>query len=210
MPYNDSLEAKKYRQRYYEANKEYIKERDKGHSKRYRESHPDYDAQWREKNRDHIRTYHLNWCHENGSHKSMKEDKNSSQYLGIYIAERVLSKYFDNIIIMPHGNPNYDYICGKGYKIDVKSGCLLPITKTTFRWTFNIWNNDITDYFLCLAFNNREELEPLHIWLIPSKVVSDHKRISISNNPKSLAKWTKYERSLDKVIECCNKLKTED
>lgn len=132
-------------------------------------------------------------------------------WLGIHVAERVLSKYFDNVVRMPYGNPGYDYICSKGYKIDVKCSCLshgnanFPLPSG--RWTFAINRNNIADYFLCLGFDNRMDLNPMHIWLVPGKLVSDKKQLRIGNKTISFANWSSYERSLDKVIGCCNILR---
>ena len=130
----------------------------------------------------------------------------SPVWLGIHIAERVLSKYFENVIRMPYGNPGYDYICSKGYKIDVKCSCLSHGNKNFYlpsgRWIFGINNNQIADYFLCLAFDNREDLNPMHIWLIPGNIISNKRLMTIGNTSISFGKWSSYERSLDKVVAC--------
>jgi len=76
-------------------------------------------------------------------------------------------------------------------------------------WGFSIQKNQVADYFLCLAFDNRESLEPQHVWLIPSGPIQNLLNIRISEKPESLAKWSKYERPLNKVILSCCKLKGE-
>ena len=53
-----------------------------------------------------------------------KKLKSCPAYLGIHIAEQVLSKVFKNIKMMPMHNPGYDFICNHGKKIDVKSSCI--------------------------------------------------------------------------------------
>jgi hypothetical protein len=126
-------------------------------------------------------------------------------YLGIHVAERALSKFFKNITRMPMNNIGYDYVCGKGFKIDVKCSCI--IHGDVDYWHFTINENQIADYFLCLAFDNREDLTPMHVWLIPGHIVNTLKGFSISNRTRSLHKWSKYERPLDKVITCCNEMK---
>jgi hypothetical protein len=55
--------------------------------------------------------------------KPLNENRDCSQYLGIHIAERVLSNIFENVKRLPLHNHGYDFICNKGYKIDVKSAC---------------------------------------------------------------------------------------
>jgi hypothetical protein len=149
------------------------------------------------------------WPHSSGRVRFMSEAKDCSMYLGVYIAEKVLSNFFDTFERMPMNNPGYDYVCGKGFKIDVKSSCLNDCGKINRRWMFNIEKNKIPDYFLCLGFDNRESLEPQHIWLIPSKEINCNRTISITNVKGSLDRMMKYERSLDRVIECCNKLRQD-
>jgi hypothetical protein len=61
----------------------------------------------------------------------------------------------------------------------------------------------IADYFLCLAFDNRSDLTPMHVWLLPGRVVSHYQGISITNSSRGLAKWSKFEKPLDKVVACC-------
>jgi hypothetical protein len=143
-------------------------------------------------------------------HIPIKEAKGCASYLGVYIAERVLSTFFDNMKRMPYNNKGYDYICGKGYKIDVKSSCLhYRSSKLTSYWDFSISRNCIADYFLCLAFNNREDLEPMYIWLIPGNVINSKFHLTIPNNETSFNKLNKYMKPIDKVIDCCNVMKKE-
>ena len=53
------------------------------------------------------------------SHGSVayNENKSCSLYLGVYIAEPMLLNHYGLATKMPVGNPGYDYLCGKGYKI---------------------------------------------------------------------------------------------
>lgn len=157
--------------------------------------------------------------YKRGKCKPMSENKQSSQYLGIFIAERVLSHVFDNVTRMPNNNPDYDFICHRGYKINVKSACITKNNLTRI-WNFSIKKNIVSDYFLLLAFDNRDDLTPMHIWLIKgteiigvSKKVIVNKKASlhICNTSKSIKEYDKYEikDKLDKVIECCVKLKEE-
>jgi hypothetical protein len=137
----------------------------------------------------------------------MATAKDTAAWLGVYIAEKVLSGFFDNIIRMPTGNPGYDFICGRGFKIDVKSACLLHRRGNRHSWCFVIRRNIIPDYFLCLGFDDRDNLEPQHVWLIPGKDVNHMSAVNITNSSRCLPKWSKYERPLDRVISCCNKIR---
>jgi hypothetical protein len=134
----------------------------------------------------------------------MEEAKNSAPYLGVYVSERILSTFFDHMERMPVNNPKYDYICGKGFKIDIKSSCR-RYQGTAYSWNFAINHNIVADYFLCLAFDNRESLNPEHVWLIPSTVLGD--RVSVGIHNGKLDKWARFERALDRVMSCCNKMK---
>jgi len=134
--------------------------------------------------------------------RPMTEAKDCSAYLGIHIAERVLSKFFDNITRIPMNNPGYDFICGRGFKIDVKSVCRSVHAHHADRWQFTLRKNKVPDYFLLLAFDNRESLKPEHIWLIPGNGVNHLHSIGISVT--SLRNWEQYEKPLDRVIHCCN------
>ncbi len=158
-----------------------------------------------------------NWRHKKGLSKPMSEDKECSNYLGIHIAERVLSHVFESVTRMPNNNPGYDFICKKGYKIDVKSSALRVSHKktTTKKWDFTIRRNKIADYFILLAFDNRTDLNPLHIWLIKGEEIIREKKL---NNMHALAiselqtvQFEKYRKNseIDKVIVCCTELHGE-
>jgi hypothetical protein len=143
-----------------------------------------------------------------GERTPLSEAKNCASYLGVYIAERALANFFDNITKMPTNNPGFDFVCGRGFKIDVKSSCLIYYPKKTPRWKFATGHNDITDYFLCLAFDNRENLEPQHVWLIPSKDIRSKTAVVITNGDKWMDPWKQYERPMNRVLSCCNQMRS--
>ena len=147
--------------------------------------------------------YQLDWTHRIGKRKPMGENRACSSFLGIHIAERILAHYFEEITMMPNNNRGYDFLCKKGFKIDVKSSCLM---KSRDAWCFVIDRNQIADYFLLLAFDNRTDLEPQHIWLIPGPILSSN--VSAWVTPRTFKKWSQYAMSLDKVVECCEKMRT--
>lgn len=147
--------------------------------------------------------YERNRTYKNKIYKPMSENKECAFYLGVHIAERILSNVFKNVEQMVPNNPGYDFICNNGYKIDVKSSCKIKSKLCT--WTFSIKKNTIPDYFLCIAFDNREDLNPLHLWLIPSNVLNTKTGVSISSS--TLCKWKKYEKDIDTVTNYCNALR---
>ena len=128
----------------------------------------------------------------------MTENKFCTQYLGIVVAEQVLSKVFKNVEVMPNNNPGYDFICNHGKKIDVKSATI----RNSSSWNFGINKNIIADYFLLLIFDNRNNLNPLYLWLIPSKILNKLTGTSISKS--TISKWDEYRLDVNKVIKCCN------
>ena len=139
--------------------------------------------------------------------KSMSENRECTQFLGVHVAENVLSKVFEDVIKQPFGNPGFDLICNKGKKIDVKSGCLIYGKSRDERWQFRINKNKIADYFLCLAFDNRKDLNPLHIWLIPASDVNHQVGISVSTN--TFSRWDEFVLDINKVSNCCDIIKGE-
>ena len=146
---------------------------------------------------------------------SMKINKNCSIFLGCTVAERILSHVFKDVQRMPIRNKGFDFICNKGHKIDSKASCL----NDDNIYMFDIKHNKIADYFLLIGFDDRENLNPQHIWLIKGdelmyqvkicRKLSDFESFPISNNYKSLSKLLRYELTdkLKEVITYCDMLK---
>jgi len=134
-------------------------------------------------------------------HLSFDENKGCTQYLGIHVAERVLSLVFKDVKRMPMHNPGYDVICNHGMLIDIKSSC----KRKSGRWTFDIDNNTKADHFLFLAFDDRERLNPLHAWLIPGSKINHLKNASVS--PSTLHKWDPYVLDISKISTCCDTIR---
>lgn len=105
----------------------------------------------------------------------------------------------------PYGFPGYDFVCNRGMKIDSKAACLSLHHGKRTQWKFDISHNQTADYFLCIAFDNRESLTPLHLWLIPGNVINDKQCASVTKT--SLAKWDEYTINIDKIFQCCNTMK---
>jgi len=180
------------------------KEERKEYNKQYRESHRDKVKEYRESHRDKAKEYAKEYRESQPGYGSSKTNKKSSSYLGVTVAEKVLSRVFKNVEVMPPNNSGYDFICNSGYMIDVKSACK---SKNQNNWMFNINRNQIADYFLILAFDNRENLNPKHIWLISGKIVNHLKSLVVS--VATVDKWSEYEltNKLNDVISCCDILR---
>ena len=136
----------------------------------------------------------------------MGKNRECASFLGVYVAERILSHVFKHVERMPYGNPGFDFICGGGYEIDVKASCRFHRKEgQSDRWLFTVHKNKIAKYFLCLAFDNRNDLNPEHIWLIPAKNINDHVCVAISET--TVSKWDEYRLDINKVVSCCNIMK---
>lgn len=148
------------------------------------------------------------------------ENKKYTLYFGVHIAERYLAKIFEKVTRMPINHKGYDFVCGKGYKIDVKSSC---INKNNI-WNFNIGRNKIAEYFLLLAFDNRESLNPIYVWIFKGnnivgmkkrggmkKQLNDKGHFYIPNRPDAIRYYKKYEQTdkLEKLKKCCDTLKNK-
>jgi hypothetical protein len=153
--------------------------------------------------------YFSDWDHSHGRCNPMDQNKNSTQYLGVCVAEELLSRYFKEVKHLAYNNPGYDFICMNGFKIDSKSSCFRTRSRGGKAWCFKIGKNQIADYFACIAFDDRDNLTPIHFWLIPAKDINHLTGIAISNTKYSLNKWSKYEKPLDKVIACCDSMREE-
>ena len=159
---------------------------------------------WRKANPEKERAQHTRQSRKSG-HLPINENRECPSFLGVAVAERVLSHVFKNVEQMPNCNPGYDFICGRGYKVDVKSGCLKQNGQNLGMWTFILNKNKIADYFLCIAFDNREKLNPLHLWLLPSAKFNDKQALGISLS--TIHKWDEYALDISKVVSCCNIMK---
>ena len=126
-------------------------------------------------------------------------------FLGIHIAEQLLSKVYDNVLKQPNGNKGFDFICDHGKKIDVKAACLYKCKTQKPYWNFNINKNTISDFFLCLAFDDRTHLTPLHIWLLPSQKFNHLSSTGIAIT--KINKWDEYKLNINKVTSCWDSLK---
>ena len=175
--------------------KECVKER----SRKYFQKH-------REERIGHNKKYYENGGREKQGIKSMYENKLCSAYLGVVIGERLCRHLFKDVEVMPHGNTGYDIICNKGKKIDVKTACTTLINGFPC-WKFNIDYNKITDFFILITFDNRTDLNPLHIWMIPGKEIN-HKS-SKSIRPSTIHKWDKWKRDIKDAQICCTEMKKE-
>ena len=155
-----------------------------------------------------IKDYQRNWKHKTGRQRPYTEAKDCSSYFGVHVAERLLSTVFIHVFKMPYGYSGYDFICGKGFKVDVKCSTLKKrLGLGNDFWMFSVDRNRSPDYFAFVAFDNRTQLTPLHFWIVPENIVNGRTGVSITDTPEVLSKWLQYEKPIDKLITDCNLLK---
>ena len=143
------------------------------------------DRLWAKENPEKARAIRIRVSRKEG-HLPMSENEDCPVHLGVYVNERLVRYRFKDITVMPYGNPGYDFICNKNMKIDAKSACLT----VRGEWLFNIRRNTEADYFLCVAYDDREHLNIMHVWMIPGEDVNHFTGISI--RPSTIHKWDKY------------------
>lgn len=155
----------------------------------------EYIKNWKKLNRQHINESNNERRYNSGKSLPMELNEECSSYFGIWIAENYIIKTFDNPIRMPYGNPGYDWICNKGFKIQCKAACL----DWYDRWIFPIRWNNIADIFLLSAWDNRDSLIPLYIWIfhkhdiVRGKKFNDRGSFSIFDTPGSLEQLRRHE-----------------
>lgn len=132
------------------------------------------------------------------------ENKSCSYYLGCVIAEKIVELIFKHVK-HPQVRCRYDFECTNGYKIDVKSACLDKRNK----WQFGINKNNVADYFMLIAFNSRQDLNPVHLWLIKGDEYIREQRLNtyvrLDVTKANVSKFEKYERKdeLAQAVEIC-------
>ena len=155
---------------------------------------------WRTNNKDKTKAAWTRHSRKIGM-QPFDKNKNCPLYLGVHIAEKLLSRVFKDVERMPINNPGYDIICNHGKLIDVKISSLLK----NGSWLFGIRRNTIADYFLCMAINNREEVVPLHLWFLPGNTFNHLMSTGISES--TINKWDEYRLDIDKAVSCCSAMK---
>ena len=164
----------------------------------------EYNRLWREKNPDKakaIATRANTIANRKNGMLPMNENKDCASYLGVCVNERLIRHRFNDLVVMPTNNHGFDFICNKGMKVDGKSSCL----HNDGRWTFNIGRNTIADDFLCVAYDNRVDLNIVHVWMIPGKDINHLLMASI--RPSTVHKWDAYIYDIEGFSACCNEMK---
>jgi len=131
-------------------------------------------------------------------HISHDKNPSCSWYLGVALAEPILKRIFESATRMPPNTHAFDFVCGKGYHIDVKASRLLYSEGKYPHWLFTIKRNYIPDFFLCVGYDSKLESPTLmHVWLIPSTIVSHLYGLAISES--TITKWSIYEKDISVI-----------
>ena len=188
------------------------RERNKGIAERAGfKNHNEYELDRCHKDMEYKRKYTQEWRYENGSQSPMSENENCSQYLGTLVAERqygriILPEIFGGIEKeMPYGNPSYDFLVKGNIKVDIKSCCLREM-KGWLGWEPHVRFNNVTDYFVILAFDDRDNLNLIFVWSIgKNETIRGNKfymrdSIKITNTHRGLLEFKRFDCT-DK-LEC--------
>lgn len=193
-----------YGAKYYAEHKDEILQVNAKYCAKHKDKIQQSNKEYRMANQDRCSELNRKYRRAHGG-KAASENKQCSVFLGVHVAERVLSKVFKDVKQMPYGQKGYDFVCIKDKKIDVKCSCTYTNHRCMDSWAFQIKKNTIADYFLCLAFDNREDLNPLHVWLIPGNLINHLKNASISES--TLSKWDAHKLDIRKTVTCCDSMK---
>lgn len=178
--------------------KECIRDINKKYNRDHKEEVAIHNKKYNREHKDEIR--------QKGGHLPMHENKSCALYLGIVVAKRLCRHLFKDVEVMPNNNTGYNIICNKGKKIDVKSACITFSGKYP-RWLFRINKNTTADFFILIAFDNRIDLNPLHMWMIPVNEVNHLLRTSIFLS--TIHKWDKWKQDINNAQLCCTEIKAE-
>lgn len=155
--------------------------------------------------------YLREWRHSNGIQLPMDVNTDCAHYLGTLVAEIqygrvILPEMFGGIEQeMPYGNPSYDFLVKGNIKVDIKSCCLREM-KGWIGWEPHVRFNNVTDYFVILAFDDRDNLNLIFIWSIgKNEIIRGNKfhmrdSIKITNTRRGLLEFKRFDWT-DK-LEC--------
>lgn len=160
--------------------------------------------------------------HERGEYLPSEFNEDCSVNFGILKGEelfaRFLVNYFERVKHMKNNNRGFDFICenprqefinkypqfrlerDKEYKLQFKSRCIKYNNMCNWSgWDFRVDHNSTADIFIFSSWSNREDLEPLHVWIfLREDIIRDRplwKRVSlcISNTSKGLVEFDNNE-----------------
>lgn len=152
------------------------------------------------------------YTYKTGKNLPREVNDDCSLWFGEFISQNYVMKTFEDSIKIPSNNPGFDWICKKGQKIDHKGACLKYYPWQSPHWSFHIRHNKISDYFILSAWDDKDNLNPLHVWMfhkndkVRGRKFCEFEEFVVTNTPeklKELEKWEVTDR-LGKLKEFCN------
>ncbi len=184
----------------------------------------DYHKQVYQNDKEYKREQIKGRRHIRGVQIPMEINKTCTASLGVDIGEIGIVKKISDIIFeyvkkMDYGNHGFDFNCenprqefidkypqfklkrDSEYKIEAKTKCLSHNDRD---WSFDIDSNNIPDYFMLIALDNREDLNILHSLLIhKDEMIGDNKLcernyLTLTNKPRFLLPFKRFDL-IDKI-----------
>lgn len=165
---------------------------------------------------------------EQGKQNPICIAKGSPTHKGIYIGERYIHKYIENIFgdieVMPYGNPGFDFRIKKsGLKIQLEVRGLYKSQyssdNTLHQWKFTHINyNKQADIFILVGVTDLDIDYPdiKHIWLFEKDIIIRgypfwyRDSFSIADNVDILYEYRNYEMPILKLVEIIDEFKKDD
>jgi len=161
------------------------------------------------------------WMHDTGRTLPKEFNEDCPIHFGEF-TENLMIQTFEDPIKMPPNNPGFDWKCRNGDKVDNKGRCLDYDNRSNWSgWIFSIRYNDVADIFILSAWDNRDSLNPLHVWIFhkndiirkgngayaPKVEFWKRDGFTITNTPEGLKEFEKHEATnrLDKLKELCGR-----
>lgn len=161
--------------------------------------------------------------YNNGTRSPPSENEYCSDFLGKYIGEELFKQFLEKVMFefvnkigKGSGDKGIDFLCtypmqgfidiynhlklemDKEYRIQLKIRCLTYRDKRIY-WNFRIDYNKNADLFILCGFDNRKELNILHIWIFKKDDIIRGEKfwkrdgLYINNRSEYLAEFEKYE-----------------
>ncbi len=151
------------------------------------------------------------------------ENKGCARYFGEYIEQKYVSQIFEDPIPFKgphcgqHCEKKYDFECKNGFKVKHIASCVRidnyhvsysgdPIPY----WGYLIRKNNVPDYWILSAWDNRESLEPLYVWIINGHQEFKTRYSYRENNKPFWDRATWIVRATNKGIDRMSKYDASD
>ena len=124
----------------------------------------------------------------------VSNNRSGVSYMGICVAGDLLRRCYKHVQAVVNNKYAYKFVCDHDKFIDVKSSCL----GKNWMWLFSTRRNTVVDFFICVAFDDRDDPNVMHVWMIPGEKLNPFMSASIS--PSSVDKWSEYEQDIDEIL----------